>query len=55
MGLARRAEFWVARSSRPLLFEIDGVDLATAKEAMRLGQAKAQHPTKFVARAPVKE
>jgi large subunit ribosomal protein L16 len=35
------------------LFEIDGVDLATAKEAMRLGQAKLSIATKFVARAGV--
>src|SRR6476619_6515903 len=33
-----------------ILFEIDGVDLATAKEAMRLGQAKLSIATKFVAR-----
>ncbi len=33
-----------------ILFEIDGVDLETAKEAMRLGQAKLSIHTKFVAR-----
>ena len=33
-----------------ILFEIDGVDLETAKEAMRLGQAKLSIATKFVAR-----
>ena len=33
------------------MIEIDGVDLATAKEAMRLGQAKLSIATKFVARS----
>ena len=33
-----------------ILFEIDGVDVATAKEAMRLGAAKLSIATKFVQR-----
>jgi large subunit ribosomal protein L16 len=33
-----------------ILFEIDGVDLETAKEAFRLGSAKLSIHTKFVAR-----
>src|SRR5487761_806133 len=42
MGSGKGApEFWVARvKPGRILFEIDGVDLETAKEAMRLGQAK---------------
>ena len=44
-------EFWVCRvKPGRILFEIDGVDLATAKEAMRLGAAKLSIATKFVAR-----
>ena len=43
-------EFWVVRiHPGRILFEIDGVDLETAKEAMRLGQAKLSIATKFVA------
>ena len=38
------------RSGR-ILFEIDGVDLVTAKEAMRLGAAKLSIATKFIARS----
>ena len=43
MGSGKGApEFWVAKiKPGRILFEIDGVDLATAKEAMRLGAAKA--------------
>ncbi len=45
-------EYWVARvKPGRILFEIDGVDLVTAKEAMRLGAAKLSIATKFVARA----
>jgi large subunit ribosomal protein L16 len=45
-------EYWVAKvKPGRILFEIDGVDLATAKEAMRLGQAKLSIATKFVARS----
>ena len=55
MGSGKGApEFWVAKvKPGRILFEIDGVDLATAKEAMRLGQAKLSIATKFVARAGV--
>ena len=50
MGSGKGApEFWVAKvKPGRILFEIDGVDLATAKEAMRLGQAKLSIATKFV-------
>ncbi len=45
-------EYWVAKvKPGRILFEIDGVDLATAREAMRLGAAKLSIATKFVARA----
>ena len=52
MGSGKGApEFWVAKvKPGRILFEIDGVDLATAKEAMRLGQAKLSIATKFVTR-----
>ena len=52
MGSGKGApEFWVAKvKPGRILFEIDGVDLATAKEAMRLGQAKLSIATKFVQR-----
>ena len=42
MGSGKGApEFWVAKvKPGRILFEIDGVDLETAKEAMRLGAAK---------------
>src|SRR6218665_2907530 len=44
-------EYWAARvKPGRILFEIDGVDLDTAKEAMRLGQAKLSIATKFVQR-----
>ena len=44
-------ELWCARvKPGRILFEIDGVDLVTAKEAMRLGAAKLSIATKFVAR-----
>ena len=44
-------EFWIARvKPGRILFEIDGVDLDTAKEAMRLGAAKLSIATKFVTR-----
>jgi large subunit ribosomal protein L16 len=33
-----------------ILFEIDGVDEKTAREAMRLGQAKLSIATKFIQR-----
>ena len=52
MGSGKGApEFWVAKvKPGRILFEIDGVDLATAKEAMRLGQAKLSIATKFIQR-----
>jgi len=55
MGSGKGApEFWVAKvKPGRILFEIDGVDLPTAKEAMRLGAAKLSIATKFVARAEV--
>src|ERR1700726_3336641 len=52
MGSGKGApEFWVAKvKPGRILFEIDGVDLVTAKEAMRLGSAKLSIATKFIAR-----
>ncbi len=52
MGAGKGApEFWAARvKPGRILFEIDGVDLVTAKEAMRLGARKLSIATKFVAR-----
>src|SRR5471030_3292674 len=52
MGSGKGApEFWVAKiKPGRILFEVDGVDLETAKEAMRLGSAKLSIATKFVAR-----
>ena len=52
MGSGKGApEYWVAKiKPGRILFEIDGVDEATAKEAMRLGAAKLSVATKFVAR-----
>ena len=43
MGSGKGApEFWVAKvKPGRILFEIDGVDLETAKEAMRLGAGQA--------------
>ena len=44
-------EYWVApiRPGR-IIFEADGIDLETAKEAMRLGSQKLPIKTKFVVR-----
>ncbi|HWD29546.1 MAG TPA: 50S ribosomal protein L16 [Rhizomicrobium sp.] len=52
MGSGKGApEYWVAKiKPGRILFEVDGVDHATAKEAMRLGAAKLSVATKFVAR-----
>jgi large subunit ribosomal protein L16 len=52
MGSGKGApEFWVAKvKPGRILFEIDGVDTATAVEAMRLGATKLSIATKFVAR-----
>jgi large subunit ribosomal protein L16 len=44
-------EFWAARvKPGRILFEVDGVDEATAREAMRLAAAKLSVRTRFVAR-----
>ena len=55
MGSGKGApEFWVARiKPGRILFEVDGVDTATAREALRLGAAKLSIGTKFVARLEV--
>jgi large subunit ribosomal protein L16 len=52
MGSGKGApEYWVAKiKPGRILFEVDGVDYDTAKEAMRLGAAKLSIATKFVAR-----
>src|SRR5438105_9436414 len=52
MGSGKGApEFWVARiKPGRILFEVDGVDTETAKEALRLGAAKLSIGTKFIAR-----
>jgi large subunit ribosomal protein L16 len=52
MGSGKGApEYWVAKiKPGRILFEVDGVDLATAKEAFRLGAAKLSIATKFIAR-----
>ena len=53
MGSGKGApEYWVAKiKPGRVLFEVDGVDEATAKEAMRLGAAKLSIHTKFIARS----
>ena len=53
MGSGKGAPgYWVAKvMPGRILFEIDGVDIETAKESMRLGAAKLSVATKFVARA----
>ena len=55
MGSGKGApEFWVAKiKPGRILFEIDGVDLDTAKEAMRLGAAKLPVKTRIVSRIDV--
>ena len=52
MGSGKGApEYWVAKiKPGRILFEVDGVDVETAKEAMRLGAAKLSIATRFVAR-----
>jgi large subunit ribosomal protein L16 len=52
MGSGKGApEFWVARvKPGRIMFEIDGVSLDTAKEALTLGAAKLPIRTKIVAR-----
>jgi len=44
-------EFWAARvKPGRILFEVDGIDEETAREAMRLAAAKLPVKTRFVAR-----
>jgi len=52
MGSGKGApEFWVARiKPGRILFEVDGVDNPTAREALRLGAEKLSILTKFIAR-----
>ncbi|HCX59236.1 MAG TPA: 50S ribosomal protein L16, partial [Candidatus Cloacimonas sp.] len=55
MGKGKGApEYWVAvvRPGR-VMFEIEGVDLATAKEALRLASHKLPIKTRMVAREGV--
>jgi large subunit ribosomal protein L16 len=53
MGSGKGApEYWVAKiKPGRILFEIDGVDLETAKESLRLGASKLSIHTKFIERA----
>jgi large subunit ribosomal protein L16 len=55
MGSGKGApEYWVVRvKPGRIMFEIDGVDTATAKEALRLGAGKLSIATKFIARLGV--
>ena len=55
MGSGKGApEFWVAKiKPGRILFEVDGVDAQTAKEALRLGAGKLSIDTKFIARLEV--
>jgi len=47
-------EYWVVRvKPGRVLFEVDGADEATAREAMRLGAGKLRIATKFVGRSLV--
>src|SRR5215475_1602827 len=52
MGSGKGApEYWVAKiKPGRILFEIDGVDVETAKEALALAAAKLPIKTRFVAR-----
>ena len=52
MGSGKGApEFWVVRvKPGRIMFEIDGVDTETAKEALWLGAGKLSIATKFIAR-----
>src|ERR687889_1399095 len=52
MGSGKGApEFWVARiKPGRIMFEIDGVSIETAKEALRLGAAKLPIKTRFIQR-----
>src|SRR6201988_5367405 len=53
MGSGKGApEYWVAKvKPGRVMFEIDGVTEQTARESMRLGQAKLSIATKFVMRS----
>jgi large subunit ribosomal protein L16 len=53
MGSGKGApEYWVAKiKPGRIMFEIDGVDTETAKEALRLGASKLSIHTKFIERA----
>jgi large subunit ribosomal protein L16 len=55
MGSGKGApEYWVAKiKPGRILFEVDGVDVETAKESLRLGANKLSIATKFIARAGV--
>ena len=55
MGSGKGApEYWVARiKPGRILFEVDGVDRETAREALRLGASKLSIGTKFVTRLEV--
>jgi len=52
MGSGKGApEYWAAKiKPGRILFEVDGIDLETAREAMRLAAGKLPISTKFVAR-----
>src|SRR3984893_16526586 len=51
MGSGKGAPEYVVAKIKPgrVLFEVDGVDEATAREAMRLGAGKLRVATKFIA------
>ncbi|HVZ91317.1 MAG TPA: 50S ribosomal protein L16 [Rhizomicrobium sp.] len=53
MGSGKGApEYWVAKiKPGRIMFEVDGVDTQTAREALRLGASKLSIHTKFVERA----
>jgi len=55
MGSGKGApEYWVAKiKPGRILFEVDGVDIETAKESLRLGANKLSIATKFIARAGI--
>src|SRR5579863_2530225 len=55
MGSGKGApEYWVAKiKPGRILFEVDGVDTETAREALRLGASKLSIGTRFVARLEV--
>jgi large subunit ribosomal protein L16 len=54
MGSGKGAvEYWVARvKPGRIIFEVDGVSVETAKEALTLAAAKLPIKTRFVARIP---